>query len=81
MRKPTIWVPTRSDTNQPVQSQKKAKNLEILGMSRGGIVLSLQWPKTKALISFAVTAKLTCIFVFEYANCWFSYATAHIVVA
>ena len=22
MRKPTIWVPTRSDTNQPVHSQK-----------------------------------------------------------
>ena len=22
MRKPTIWVPTRSDTSQPVQSQK-----------------------------------------------------------
>ena len=22
MRKPTIWVPTRSDTNRPVQSQK-----------------------------------------------------------
>ena len=22
MRKPTIWVPTRSDTNRPIQSQK-----------------------------------------------------------
>ena len=26
MRKPTIWVPTRSDTNQPVQSQKQARS-------------------------------------------------------
>ena len=34
--------------------------------------------KTKALISFAVTAKLICIFVFAYANCWFSHAKAHI---
>ena len=33
--------------------------------------------KTKALISFAVTAKLICIFVFAYAKCWFSHDTAH----
>ena len=35
--------------------------------------------KTKALISFAVTAKLICAFVFAYADCWFSNAAAHIV--
>ena len=34
--------------------------------------------KTKALISFAVTAKLICAFVFAYANCWFSHEAAHI---
>ena len=34
--------------------------------------------KTKALISFAVTAKLICAFVFAQAFCWFSYAVAHI---
>ena len=34
--------------------------------------------KTKALISFAVTAKLICAFVFAYADCWFSHALAHI---
>ena len=28
--------------------------------------------KTKALIIFAVTAKLICVFVFAYADCWFS---------
>ena len=32
--------------------------------------------KTKALISFAVTEKLICTFVFAYANCWFSHARA-----
>ena len=36
--------------------------------------------KTKALISFAVTAKLICGFVFAYANCCFSHAQAHIIV-
>ena len=34
--------------------------------------------KTKALISFAVNAKLICIFVFAYADCCFSHAAAHI---
>ena len=29
MRKPTIWVPTRSDTNRAVQSQKQARSLKI----------------------------------------------------
>ena len=34
--------------------------------------------KTKALISFAVTAKLICAFVFAYADCWFSHGAANI---
>ena len=29
MRKPTFWVPTRSDTNRAVQSQKKARSLKL----------------------------------------------------
>ena len=33
--------------------------------------------KTKALISFAVTAKLICAFVFAYADCWFSHGAVH----
>ena len=32
--------------------------------------------KTKALISFAVTSKLICVFVFVYADCWFSHEAA-----
>ena len=35
--------------------------------------------KTKALISFAVTAKLICAFVLAYAECWFSHAVAQII--
>ena len=35
--------------------------------------------KTKALISFAVTVKLICVFVFAYADCWFSHGAAHIL--
>ena len=33
--------------------------------------------KTKALISFAVTVQLICVFVFAYAKCRFSHNEAH----
>ena len=36
--------------------------------------------KTKALISFAVTSKLICVFVFAYSKCWFSHDVAQIVM-
>ena len=36
--------------------------------------------KTKALISFAVTAKLICVFVFAYARIRFSHDAAHMIV-
>ena len=29
VRKPTIWVPSRSGTNRPVQSQKQARSLKF----------------------------------------------------
>ena len=35
--------------------------------------------KTKALISFAVTAKLICVFVFAYAKSRFSHDAAYLV--
>ena len=34
--------------------------------------------KTKAQISFAVTAKLICVFVFAYADCLFSHEAAQV---
>ena len=36
--------------------------------------------KTKALISFAITAKLICAFVFAYADCWFSHVAAQMLL-
>ena len=36
--------------------------------------------KTKGLISFAVTAKLICVFVFAYAKSRFSHDAAHFKV-
>ena len=37
--------------------------------------------KTKALIRFAVTAKLICVFVFVYAKRWFSHDAAQMVIS
>ena len=36
--------------------------------------------KTKALISFAVTVKLICVFVFAYAKSRFSHDAAHLMI-
>ena len=35
--------------------------------------------KTKTLISFAVTAKLICVCVLAYADCWFSHEAAQMI--
>ena len=35
--------------------------------------------KTKPLISFVVTAKRICVFVFAYAKSWFSHDEAHML--
>ena len=73
MRKPTIWVLTRSDTNQPVQSQKKARSLK-----RDHTICVA---KTRLLITFVFTAKLICVFVFAYADCCFSHALAQLAIS
>ena len=74
MRKPTFWFPTRSDTNQAVQLPKMAIGLKEK-------VEGLYYKtKTKALISFAVTANLICVFYFAYAKCLFSHDAAHLIM-
>ena len=41
-------------------------------------MITIRIAKTKALISFAVTAKVICVFVFAYAKSRFSHDAAHI---
>ena len=36
--------------------------------------------KTKALIGFAFTTKLICVFVFAYVDCWFFHEVAHMTL-
>ena len=70
-----MWFPNRSDTIQAVQSQKQARSLKFWERK-----CTIRVVETKVLISFAVSVKLICVFVFAYADCWFSYASAHILV-
>ena len=50
-----------------------------MNLGSRGIVLSIRIAKTKALISFAVTAKLICVFVFAYVKSRFPHDAAHII--
>ena len=77
MRKQTFWFWTWSDTNQAVQVQKMARGLKFR-IFRKKRECTIYVAKTKALISFAVTAKLICVFVFAYAKRWFSHDAAHL---
>ena len=76
VRKPTIWVPTRFNTNRPVQSQMRTRSFKKKRDSTTCNCVA----KTKTLISCAFTAQLICAFVIAYANCCFSYAVAPLCV-
>ena len=69
MKKPTILIPTRSDTNLAVQSQKMVRGWKF-------------WIKKVAELYYPCSenkcAYLICAFVFAYADCWFSHAAAQI---
>ena len=80
MRKSMFWFPTWSDSNQAMQSQKMARGLKFRIYKVEGLDYLQYVAKTKALISFAVTAKLICIFDFPYAKCWFSHDAAHFII-
>ena len=66
---------TKYDTNLSVKPQKMARDLKF----RFRKYVFLAYTKTKALISFAVTAQLICVFVFAYAKSRFSHDRAHMI--
>ena len=79
----SFWVnrssefPSKSDTNRAVQRRRKARGLKLGIYEIEGMECTICVAKTKALISFAVTAKLICVFVFAYAKIRFSHVAAH----
>ena len=73
-----MWFPNRSDTNRAVQAQKMARDWKFWIQKVEELYYLCSENKD---ISFAVTAKLICVFVFAYADCWFSYEAAHLCYA
>ena len=55
--------PTRSDTNWPVRSQKKARSLKLC--IKVGEELYYPCSENKGANQLAVTAQLICVFVFS----------------
>ena len=68
-----MWNLTRSDTNQAVQQLEMARGLKFVFRKKRDSTIKVA--KTKVMISFAVT----CIFVFAYAERWFSHDAAHLL--
>ena len=70
-----MWFPNRSDTNRPVQPQKQARSLKLWGY----VEEELYYPsnENKGADQLRGTAKLICVFVFVYADCWVSHEVAH----
>ena len=72
MRKPTIWVPARSDTSRAVQSQRIVRDCKFW------IYCTIHVGKTKALISFVVTAKRICAFCFRLCRLLVSLCSSYV---
>ena len=81
--------------NQNKTTLKTTRNMQILNADVAQTVCSytivvftlkmkrkctIRVAKTKALISFAVTAKLICIFIFAYVDWWLSHEAAHVYI-
>ena len=77
VRKPVFGVSDQVPHKPGSTTTQDCERLEISYLESRGVVLSMQ-RKQKALISFAVTAKLitaklSCVFVCAYAKCRFSH--------
>ena len=79
MGKPKFWFPTWSDTIQAVQLQKMDRGLKFWTETVEGSYY-LDVVITKALISFAVTANLICVFVSRICKLLFSHDAAQITM-
>ena len=72
VRKPTIWVPTRPDTNRDIQSQMMVRGWKFWIQK----VEELYYRCSEN--EGADQLRSICAFVFAYADCWSSHAVAHI---
>ena len=65
-----MWFPNRSDTNRPVPAQKQARSLKFRISEEEELYYPCSENKGDQLI---------CVFVFAYADCWFSHEAAQIL--
>ena len=77
MSKQTMWILTRSYTNQAGQPLKVARGLKFY-IKEVEVLYYPSSEKTKMQISFVVTVKLICVLVFAYAKRWFSHEAAQL---
>ena len=75
MRKPVFGVSDQVRHKPGCAATEDGYRLGISGLKSREIVLYM-YGKKKALISFAVTGKLICVFVFAYAKRLFSHDAA-----
>ena len=78
MRKPVFGVSDLVRHKPGCTATEDGLRLEISDLESRGIA-TIYVAKTKALISFAVAAKLICVFVFAYEKCWFSHDAAQML--
>ena len=78
VRKPVYGVSDLVRHKPGCTVMEDGKRLEISDLDRRGIFFcTIHVAKRKALISFTVTAKLICVFVFANAKSRFSHTAAH----
>ena len=76
----SLGLPTRSDTNQAVRTQKIARGLKFQIKEVDVLTYcTIYVVKTKALISSRVTTQLVSTFVFAYAKIRFSHDMVQIL--
>ena len=71
-----MWFPNRSKTNRPVQAQKRTRSLKF----RNQVEEELYYPssKNKGAGQLRGYCEAECVFVFAYADCWFSHEAAQL---
>ena len=78
VRKPTMWIPTRSDTNHAVQLLQMARVLKFCMKEVEELFYQSTENKDTDQLR-GVTAKLICVFVFAYAKRWFSHKAGFVL--
>ena len=77
MGNPTMWFPNRWTQ---IRLYTHRSRLEARNGLKKKSKCTIRVAKTKTLISFVITAKLICVFVFAYADCWFSHEAALLMI-